>query len=73
MDNRFACATVFALTVLNATSAAAQTTAGTSATIVIPVIAQTASFGSEVELRDNQLAANPVPSGTVLDSTITSR
>src|SRR5437879_1680087 len=48
MDKRFACATVFALTVLNATSAAAQTTAGTSATIVIPVIAQTPSFGSEV-------------------------
>ena len=31
-----------------ATTALAQTTAGTSATIVVPVIAQTSSFGSEV-------------------------
>jgi nitrous oxidase accessory protein NosD len=30
-----------------------------------------ASFQSEAEVRDNQLAANPVPMGTVVDSVIT--
>src|SRR5689334_3872193 len=50
---------VFAL----ATTAFAQTTAGTSATIVVPVIAQTASFGSEVTLFNPNAATitvNPV-------------
>lgn len=43
--------------------AIAQTTAGTSATIVVPVIAQTSSFGSEVTVFNPNAATitvNPV-------------
>ena len=46
-----------------ATAAFAQTTSGTSATIVVPVIAQTSSFGSEVTVYNPNASAitvNPV-------------
>jgi hypothetical protein len=51
--------TLFALTLLLAlaSNAFAQTTAGTSATIVVPVIAQTSSFGSEVTLYNPNASA----------------
>jgi hypothetical protein len=51
--------TLFASTLLLAlaSNAFAQTTAGTSATIVVPVIAQTSSFGSEVTLYNPNASA----------------
>jgi hypothetical protein len=47
-------------------AALAQTTAGSSATIVVPVIAQTSSFGSEVTLYNPNASAISVAPSCVL-------